>query len=97
MEEKLIAPCGMNCSLCIAYQCREKDPNKQGLRRKYCPTCSDLTRCHNGLCMHCTLDTLLQNKKYSWMRQNELENEVVVWKTGQWSCHRHNRKNSSIF
>ncbi len=39
MEEKYIAPCGMNCSLCIAYQFGEKDLNKKGFHRKYCPGC----------------------------------------------------------
>ncbi len=39
MKEKLIAPCGMNCSLCIAYQFMKKDLNKQGFRKKYCPGC----------------------------------------------------------
>lgn len=35
----LIAPCGMNCSLCVAYQFREKDLNKKGFQRTYCPGC----------------------------------------------------------
>ena len=39
MKESLIAPCGMNCALCIAYQFREKDLNKNGFHRKYCPGC----------------------------------------------------------
>ena len=39
MEEKLIAPCGMNCALCIAYRFMTKDLNKQGFCRKYCPGC----------------------------------------------------------
>jgi len=39
MEEKLIAPCGMNCSLCIAYQFRQKDINMLGFHRSYCPGC----------------------------------------------------------
>lgn len=39
MDEKLIAPCGMNCSLCIAFQFREKDLNKRGFNKKYCPGC----------------------------------------------------------
>ena len=39
MDEELIAPCGMNCSLCIAYQFKEKDINKQGFHKKYCPGC----------------------------------------------------------
>jgi len=39
MEEALIAPCGMNCSLCAAYQFKQKDLNKQGFHRTYCPGC----------------------------------------------------------
>lgn len=38
-KSELIAPCGMNCSLCIAYQFRDKDLNKKGFHRKYCPGC----------------------------------------------------------
>ena len=30
MIEKLIAPCGMNCSLCISYQAMKNDLKKQG-------------------------------------------------------------------
>lgn len=145
MRETLIAPCGMNCSLCIAYQFGEKDLNKRGFHRKYCPgciprgkncthmghqcellgrgsvrfcyecqgypckrlksldkryrskyhmsmidnlevikehgtegflkkeeerwrcpKCGAVICCHNGLCLGCNLDTLLQNKKYRW-------------------------------
>ncbi len=39
MEEELIAPCGMNCALCIAYQAKKLDLNKQGFNRTYCPGC----------------------------------------------------------
>jgi hypothetical protein len=39
MEEKLIAPCGINCAVCSAYQSMDKDLNKLGFRRKYCPGC----------------------------------------------------------
>jgi hypothetical protein len=39
MEEKLIAPCGMNCSLCVSYQSQKYDLKKQGFNRKYCPGC----------------------------------------------------------
>lgn len=39
MEEKLIAPCGMNCCLCVAYQFKEYDINKRGFHRKYCRGC----------------------------------------------------------
>jgi len=39
MEEKLIAPCGMNCALCVSYLAMKTDLNKQGFSRKYCPGC----------------------------------------------------------
>ena len=148
MEENLIAPCGMNCSLCIAYQFMKADINKGGFHKKYCPgciprgencthmgdscelldrgsvrfcfecdsfpcqrlknldkryrtkyhmsmidnllsirdegmqifleregekwrcpECGGVICCHNGLCLNCQLDTLLQNKKYRWNEQ----------------------------
>jgi hypothetical protein len=39
MNENLIAPCGMNCGVCIAYLFMQHDVNKQGFHRKYCPGC----------------------------------------------------------
>ena len=39
MDENLIAPCGMNCSLCIAYQFMKNDSNKRGFHKTYCPGC----------------------------------------------------------
>lgn len=39
MKDYLIAPCGMNCALCVAYQFKEKDFNKNGFNRTYCPGC----------------------------------------------------------
>jgi hypothetical protein len=145
MQKNLIAPCGMNCSLCIAYQFMEKDLNKKGFHKKYCPgclprgeycthmgdrcellgkgmirfchecqefpckrlksldkryrtkyhmsmienlefirdysleqflekeeekwqcpQCGELICCHNGLCLNCNFEKLLQNKKYRW-------------------------------
>ena len=39
MNEELIAPCGMNCALCISYQAEKKDLNKKGFRKTYCPGC----------------------------------------------------------
>ncbi len=39
MKEELIAPCGMNCGLCIAYQFKEKDLNKKGFHKTYCLGC----------------------------------------------------------
>jgi hypothetical protein len=38
-EDELIAPCGMNCSLCIAYIFNKHDLNKEGFHRKYCSGC----------------------------------------------------------
>jgi hypothetical protein len=38
-DENLIAPCGMNCSLCISYQFKKNDLNRHGFHRKYCPGC----------------------------------------------------------
>jgi len=145
MKEELIAPCGMNCSLCISYQFMRMDLNKKGFRRTYCPgciprgkncthmgykcemlakgivrfcykcekflckslkaldkryrtkyhmsmienlryiakygidlylekeekkwccsECGEMICCHNGLCLKCDLEKLLQNKKYRW-------------------------------
>ena len=39
LRETLIAPCGMNCALCWAYQAQLYDLKKQGFHRKYCPGC----------------------------------------------------------
>ncbi len=39
IQKDLIAPCGMNCSLCIAYQFKESNLNQYGFNRKYCPGC----------------------------------------------------------
>ena len=148
MQEKLIAPCGMNCALCIAYQFKERALNKEGFHKSYCPgciprgkncthmgdgcqllgqglvrycfeceaypcrmlknldkryrtkyhmsmienlnhirdhglesflkqeeekwacpECGGMICCHNGLCLHCNLETLLRNKKYRWNEQ----------------------------
>ena len=37
MTEALVAPCGMNCGLCMAYQFRSMDLNKKGFHKSYCP------------------------------------------------------------
>jgi len=39
MEERLIAPCGMNCALCVSYLAGTLDLNKAGFHRRYCPGC----------------------------------------------------------
>lgn len=145
MREDLIAPCGMNCRLCVAYQFKEHDINKRGFHRKYCPgciprgkhclhmadkceligkgklrfcfeceyfpckrlksldkryrtkyhmsmidnlrlikeqgmdnfldseskkwtcpRCGDVICCHNGLCLNCDIEKLVNNRKYRW-------------------------------
>lgn len=39
MEEQLIAPCGMNCALCIHYQAAKHQLNQKGFSRTTCPGC----------------------------------------------------------
>ncbi len=55
MEEKLIAPCGMNCGLCISYMAQKEALNKHGFKRTYCEGC--IPRGKNCLFMkeHCKL------------------------------------------
>lgn len=148
MKDYLIAPCGMNCKLCVAFQFKEKNLNKKGFRRKYCsgciprgencthmadkcellgkgkirfcyecekfpckrlksldkryrtkyhlsmienlnfikkygmdkflekeekkwkcPQCGDVICCHNGLCLNCNIDILVENRKYRWNQE----------------------------
>ncbi len=148
MTETMIAPCGMNCALCVHYQFRAYDINQKGFNRLYCPGCIDRAKgclymgenctlhktpsirfctscdhypckqlkgldkryrtkyhmsmienleiiktkgldaflkqqetkwacptcgspicCHNGLCLHCEVETLIKNRKYRWNEQ----------------------------
>jgi hypothetical protein len=39
MEENLIAPCGMNCALCVSYQSMRNDLKKKGFNKTYCTGC----------------------------------------------------------
>ena len=48
MEERLIAPCGLNCGVCVSYLAEKHDLNQRGFRRTYCPGC--LPRGKN--CLH---------------------------------------------
>ncbi|MHC1770541.1 MAG: DUF3795 domain-containing protein [Flexilinea sp.] len=145
MEEELIAPCGMNCGICVSYLAMKFDLKKQGFQKSYCAGClprnkncvfikkrcdllgnglvrfcyeceifpcsrlkdldmryrtryhmsmienlefiqeygiekflekeeekwrchgcGEVICCHNGLCLHCDLEKLRQNKKYRW-------------------------------
>ena len=38
-RENLIAPCGMDCALCVNYQAGRYDLKKKGMNRQYCPGC----------------------------------------------------------
>lgn len=39
MEENLIAPCGMNCGVCVNYMAMKHDLKRKGFERSYCPGC----------------------------------------------------------
>jgi len=41
-----------------------------------CPECGGTICCHNGLCLHCSLDILLQNKKYRWNKEESSEKSM---------------------
>lgn len=63
----LIAPCGMNCRLCVSYQAGLYDINRQGYQKRYCPgciprgkhctfmkkTCQVITKGKARLCLEC--------------------------------------------
>ena len=62
MEEKLIAPCGMNCALCMAFLrdrnkchgCREESQNKLKSRLNCkIKTCDELKNNHYHYCFSC--------------------------------------------
>jgi hypothetical protein len=56
MKEELIAYCGMNCSLCVAYIFNKHDLNKKGFHKKYCPGCIPRGQhCTFALSKHCDL------------------------------------------
>jgi hypothetical protein len=39
MKESLIAPCGMNCAVCMSFLARETNLNSKGFNRTYCEGC----------------------------------------------------------
>jgi hypothetical protein len=55
MEETLIAPCGMNCGVCISYLAMKHDLNKQGFSKTYCPGCLPRGKDCAFLKKHCEL------------------------------------------
>lgn len=74
MEEKTIAPCGMNCALCLAYQrskntcggCRgEHEKIHPGCLRCIIKNCDSLKNCSSGYCYDC--------EKYPCKRLKDLD------------------------
>ena len=49
MNEMLIAPCGMNCGVCVSYLAMKNNLNDKGFKRAYCAGC--LPRGENCLYM----------------------------------------------
>jgi hypothetical protein len=39
MKEDLIAPCGMNCAVCVSYLAMKNDLKKKGFAKSYCAGC----------------------------------------------------------
>jgi len=55
MHEDLIAPCGMNCGLCVSYLARKYDLNRQGFRKTYCAGCLPRGKNCTFMARHCDL------------------------------------------
>ncbi|HAU31766.1 MAG: Uncharacterized protein XD78_0720 [Desulfotomaculum sp. 46_296] len=55
MEEKLIAPCEMNCAICVSYLAMKNDLNKKGFKKKYCVGCLPRGKNCAFLKKHCDL------------------------------------------
>ncbi|MDW7656500.1 MAG: DUF3795 domain-containing protein [Bacillota bacterium] len=55
LEEKLIAPCGMNCGLCISYQALHHELAKKGFRKKTCVGCLPRSKNCTYMSSHCEL------------------------------------------
>jgi len=51
----LIAPCGMNCGLCISYLAMKYDLRKEGLRKSYCVGCLPRDKNCTFMKKHCDL------------------------------------------
>lgn len=55
MEEILVAPCGMNCSICISYLALKNDLKKRGFSKGYCPGCLPRGKNCTFMKKHCGL------------------------------------------
>ena len=51
----LLAPCGMNCSLCVSYQFMKYNFNKKGFHKRYCPGCIPRNKHCQFMAHHCDL------------------------------------------
>jgi len=55
MKEELIAPCGMNCGVCVSYLAMKADLNKKGFGKKYCAGCLPRGKNCTFMAKHCNL------------------------------------------
>jgi hypothetical protein len=60
MKEELIAPCGMNCTVCSGYLALKNDAKSKGVRIPYCAGCRPRGKTCAFLKKRCNL--LLNNK-----------------------------------
>jgi hypothetical protein len=55
MEEQLIAPCGMNCGLCVSYLAMKNDLKNKGFSKRYCAGCLPRGKNCTFMRKHCGL------------------------------------------
>ncbi len=55
LNDEFIAPCGMNCRLCVNFQAMLYDLDKKGFNRMYCPGCRPRGKHCLHLQSHCNL------------------------------------------
>ena len=55
MEEILIAPCGMNCGVCISYLAGQNNLKEKGFARRYCAGCRPRGKNRTFMSQHCEL------------------------------------------
>jgi hypothetical protein len=55
MDESLIAPCGMNCGLCISYLGMKSEINNKGFNKRYCSGCLPRGKNCTFNAKHCNL------------------------------------------
>ena len=51
----LIAPCGMNCGLCVSYLSMKYELKKEGFRKRYCSGCRPRGKNCTFMKKHCDL------------------------------------------